>query len=208
MNQLKTIRIIAWLAIAALGIWLFVKPPISPNGAQEAPVPIMDVKEPFLMVNQKGKPVTEAFVTGKPSMIFFGFTHCPAICPGAMADMGIWLEKLGKDASRINPVFVSVDPERDDVKRLSSFLKSYDKRITGLTGTPEQVAAITKAYGIYYKKMPPMNSENGEGSDYMVDHSASIYLYDKNRRLISTIDTLENRDIAFAKIKKLIGENQ
>lgn len=203
MNHLKTIRMIAWLIIAVLGIYFLVKPPASMNSAPETPALVTDVTQPFTLVDQNGKAVTESFVTGKPSMIFFGFTHCPAICPGAMADMGIWLDKLGKDASRIKPVFVSVDPERDDVKRLKTFLKSYDQRITGLTGTPEQVAAAAKAYGIYYKKMAAM-----EDGDYMVDHSASIYLYDKNRKLVSTIDTMENRDIAFAKIKKLIDENR
>lgn len=194
---------IAWLVIAVLGIYFLVKPPATNNAVPETPALVTDVTQPFTLISQNGKTVTEGFVIGKPSMMFFGFTHCPAICPGAMADMGIWLDKLGADASRINPIFVSVDPERDDIKRLKTFLKSYDKRIIGLTGTPEQVASAAKAYGIYYKKMPAM-----EDGDYMVDHSASIYLYDKNRKLVSTIDTMENRDVAFAKIKKLIDENR
>ncbi len=193
---------IAWLIIAVLGIYFLVKPPTT-NTTQEAPALVTHATQPFTLISQNGKTVTEGFVIGKPSMMFFGFSHCPAICPGAMADMGIWLDKLGADASHINSIFVSVDPERDDIKRMKSFLKSYDKRIIGLTGTPEQVAAMTKAYGIYYKKMSPM-----EDGGYMVDHSASIYLYDKNRKLVSTIDTMENRDIAFAKIKKLIDENR
>ncbi|NDE90465.1 MAG: SCO family protein [Alphaproteobacteria bacterium] len=204
MKKLKLIRWIVWLAVAVLCAALLVGKMLT------APVSIptsvttgitAPAKRPFTMVTQQGKPFTEKELADKPSILFFGFTSCPAICPGALADMTIWLEKLGADATKVHAVFISLDPERDTVKHIASYLKSYDSRIIGLTGTPEQVAAIAKAYGIYYKKMPPMDD-----GDYMVDHSASLYLYDTNGQLISTIDTMENRDIAFAKIKKLIDQ--
>ncbi len=201
-KRLKLIRQIAWVVIACLVTWVFVSHRAEPTAAPETVQPITKVTQPFIMQTKQGKPFTEKDLAEKPSMIFFGFTHCPAICPGALADMGLWLEKLGKNSSKVNAVFVSLDPERDTPKRLAEYLKSYDKRIIGLTGTVEQSANIAKAYGIYYKKLPAM-----EGGDYMVDHSASIFLYDKDRQLISTIDTMENRDIALGKIKKLVGLN-
>lgn len=207
-NQLKTIRQIAWAIIAVLLVWFFVTHRgDSVNDSKDNIQVITSVTQPFTLQTQTGKAFTEKDLGDKPSMMFFGFSHCPAICPGAMADMGIWLDKLGKDAKRVNAIFVSVDPERDTTARLTEFLKSYDSRIIGLTGTAQQVADMTKAYGIYFKKLPPMTMGNGEEGDYMVDHSASIFLYDKNRQLISTIDTMENRDIALAKIKKLVGLN-
>ncbi|MBY0429286.1 MAG: SCO family protein [Alphaproteobacteria bacterium] len=199
-NQLKTIRQIAWALIAVLLVWFYVTHHAPPADDKDSITPITQVTQPFTLQTKTGKAFTEKDLRDKPSMMFFGFTHCPAICPGAMADMGIWLDKLGSKAKDVNAIFVSVDPERDTPARLTEFLKSYDSRIIGLTGTPEQIADITKTYGIYYKKMPAM--QDGE---YMVDHSATVFLYDKNRQLISTIDAMENRDIALAKIKKLVG---
>lgn len=207
-SQLKTIRHIAWAVIAILLVWFFVTNRGTPTSDSTNSVQVVsNVTQPFTMQTKGGKAFTEKDLGDKPSMMFFGFTHCPAICPGALADMGIWLEKLGKNAGSMNAVFISVDPERDTTARLSEYLKSYDSRIIGLTGTSQQVADMTKAYGIYFKKLPAMKMENGEDGDYMVDHSATIFLYDKNRQLISTIDAVENRDIALAKIKKLVGLN-
>lgn len=202
MMHLKLIRKIVWCLIGVLGAWLLFNLNGHLGSADNIPEPVFKITQPFVMQTQNGKSFTEKDLAGKPSMMFFGFTHCPAICPGAIADMTLWLEKLGPDASRINPVFVSVDPERDTPQRLKEFLGSFDNRIIGLTGTSQQVAQMAKAYGIYYKKMPEM-----DGGDYMIDHSASIYVYDVNRQLISTIDATENRDIAFAKIKKVIADN-
>ncbi len=201
-NQLKTIRHIAWTVIGVMLIWFFVTHQPDAPGTADAVPPLTQITQSFVMQTQTGAAFSEKDLGGKPSLMFFGFTHCPAICPGALADMGLWLEKLGSDAKQLNAVFVSLDPERDTTVRLAEYLKSYDKRIIGLTGTPEQVASIAKTYGIFYKKLPAMAD-----GDYMVDHSASIFLYDKNRQLISTIDTMENRDIAFGKIQKLLGKN-
>lgn len=202
-DQLKKIRHVAWAVIAILLVWFFVSHRAdAPEKTAETNQPLMQVTQPFVMQTPDGKSFSEKDLANKPSMMFFGFSNCPAICPGALADMGIWLEKLGDDAKNVNAVFVSLDPERDTPARLTEYLKSYDSRIIGLTGTLEQSAAIAKAYGIFYKKMPAM-----DGGDYMVDHSASVMLYDKNRQLISTIDATENRDIAFAKIQKLLGKN-
>jgi protein SCO1/2 len=113
--------------------------------------------------------------------------------------MSAWLEKLGDKAAYLNAVFVSVDPERDSVKALAAYLKNFNARITGLTGTPEQVAAMTKAYKVYYKKIPMM-----DGADYMMDHSASVYLFDADGHLVSTIDQHEPRAMGFAKVGKIV----
>lgn len=201
-NILKYVRYTAWTVVAliiAVGLGWVV--------SQQAPAPAVEqqtlnIGGAFTLVNQFGKTVTEKDFLGKPTMMFFGFASCPSVCPSTLTDMGIWLEKLGNDGNRINAVFISVDPDRDTVPRLAEYLNKFDKRIIALTGTPEQVAVMAKAYKIYYKKVPL------DSGDYMVDHSATIYLFDKNGKLVSTIDNNENRDYALAKVKKLVSESK
>ncbi len=126
----------------------------------------------FTMVNQKGKTVTEKDFLGRHSLVFFGFTHCPDICPATLQVASEAMEKLGPLADKVQPVFVSVDPERDTPEILKSYLEDFDPRLTGLTGSVDQVAKIAKAYRIYHNKVADPNSEGG----YTVDHSAYLYL--------------------------------
>lgn len=197
---MKNIRLILWLCVAVIAALLLIRfIDHSPAAVNDVSLPIAG---PFMLVNQHGKTVTEKDIQDKPSMIFFGFTSCPSVCPGTLADMTNWLEKLGKDADKINAVFITVDPERDTVKQIAEYLQHFDKRIIGLTGSVEQVNGVEKAYHIYAKKIPM------DGGDYMVDHSATIYLFDKDGKLVSTIDNMENRDYALAKVKKLVSESK
>lgn len=126
---------------------------------------------PFQLVNQDGQPVDEKMLKGKWSAVFFGFTYCPDVCPTTMTAMGAAQKLLGPKADKLQVVFISVDPERDTPAQLKTYLSNevFPKGTIGLTGTPEQVAAAGKAYRIYFKK-------NGEGSDYLVDHSTAVYL--------------------------------
>jgi protein SCO1/2 len=199
---LRIVNIVLWVLVGAAVSVLGADYLAKNKGAADAQPVIANASEiggPFDMVNTKGKTVTEKNFSGKPLMLFFGFTNCPAICPGTLGDMTLWLEKLGVNAEKIQAVFVSLDPERDTVERMAEYMQAFDPRITGLTGTPEQTARIAKAYKVFYKKMPPMH-----GGGYMVDHSASVYLFNAQGSLVSTIDANENRVMAFAKIEKLI----
>lgn len=126
---------------------------------------------PFQLVNQDGKPVDEKILKGKWTAVFFGFTYCPDVCPTTMQALGAAQAQLGPKADKLQVVFISVDPERDNPAQLKSYLSNevFPKGTIGLTGTPEQVAAAAKAYRVYYKK-------NGEGDAYLVDHSTAAYL--------------------------------
>jgi protein SCO1 len=126
---------------------------------------------PFELVDQNGQPVDEKILKGKWSAVFFGFTYCPDVCPTTMQALGAAQQQLGSKADKLQVIFISVDPERDTPEQLKTYLSNevFPRGTIGLTGTPEQVAAVGKAYRIYYKK-------RGEGSDYLVDHSTPVYL--------------------------------
>lgn len=126
---------------------------------------------PFQLVDQDGKAVDESVLKGKWSAVFFGFTYCPDVCPTTLQALGAAQQELGSKADKLQVVFISVDPERDSPEQIKTYLTNevFPKGTIGLTGTPEQVAAVAKAYRAYFKK-------NGEGEDYLVDHSTAIYL--------------------------------
>ncbi|MEO0618953.1 MAG: SCO family protein [Pseudomonadota bacterium] len=127
---------------------------------------------PFRMVSHKGEAVTHKTLEGRHTLMFFGFTHCPDICPASLQVTSEALELLGDTAKDVQPVFVTVDPGRDTPEVLKSYLEDFDDRIIGLTGTEAQTNTIAKAYRIYHAKVADPNSEGG----YTVDHSAYLYL--------------------------------
>ena len=137
---------------------------------------------PFQLVDQDGKATTEKVLKGKWSVVFFGFTYCPDVCPTTMAALGQAQDRLGPKAKDLQVIFVSVDPERDTPAQLKTYLSndSFPKGTIGLTGTPDQVAAAAKAYRVYYQKA-------GTGSDYLVNHSTAAYLMDPKGRFARVI---------------------
>lgn len=154
---------------------------------------------PFTLTGSDGKTVTDKSFAGKPFAIFFGFTRCPEVCPTTLARMASLREQLGKDGDKFEIVFVSVDPEHDKPADIGSYISLFKTPIHGLTGTDAQLAAIEKAYGVYVKKVPL------EGGDYTVDHTAAIYLMDRQGRFVTTIDYHENDRVALEKLKRIIA---
>jgi protein SCO1 len=129
---------------------------------------------PFTLVDQTGKTVTERDFRGKYMLVFFGFTHCPDICPTELQVMAASLDELGPKAEKIVPIFITLDPERDTPEVVADYVKNFDPRFVGLTGSPEAVAAAAKAYRVAYSKVKPEGSTDDQ--NYSVDHSALIYL--------------------------------
>ena len=123
----------------------------------------------FALVDGNGRQVTDQTFRGKWLMVFFGYTHCPDVCPTTLSDIAQALDQLGPLASQIQPLFVTVDPERDDPATMRDYTQAFGTRILGLTGSPAQIAAIAKAYHVYYAKHP-------EGTGYSMDHSAIVYV--------------------------------
>jgi protein SCO1 len=134
---------------------------------------------PFQLTDQAGQTVTEQNLKGKPTLIFFGFTHCPDVCPTSLFEISEVLKAMGKDADRVNALFVSVDPERDTAAAMKDYLSSFDPHLKGLTGNPEAVAKVLSAYRVYSKKVPLKDG------DYTMDHTALVYLMDRDGRFVS-----------------------
>ena len=135
----------------------------------------------FTLVDQNGRTFTDADLEGKPSLIYFGYTFCPDVCPTSLLLMETAAEKLGPDGpKKINLVFITIDPDRDKPELMKGYVTSFGPTIEGLTGTPEQVAAAAKAYRVYYQKVP-----GKDGAPYLMDHSSVIYLLDRHGRFVT-----------------------
>ena len=153
---------------------------------------------PFHLEDQNGKPVSDVDMKGGPFLVFFGFTHCPDICPTTLFEISQIMEKLGKDADRAGALFITVDPERDTPAALKDYLSNFDPHVRGLTGDPAAINAAIKAYRVYAKKVP---LENG---DYTMDHTAVVYLMDKNGRFVTPFNTKQSADEAAALIRRYL----
>ena len=133
---------------------------------------------PFRLIDQNGRAVSDQDLKGHPFLVFFGFTHCPDVCPTTLFEVSEVLRALGPDADKVNALFVTVDPERDTPDKLKDYLASFDPHLRALTGQPPAIDAIAKAYRVYVKKVP---QENG----YTMDHTAIVYLMDKDGRFVA-----------------------
>jgi protein SCO1 len=153
---------------------------------------------PFQLVDQSGATVTEKNLQGKPSIVFFGFTHCPDVCPTALFEMSEILRAMGKDADRVNAYFISVDPERDNKEAMKDYLSSFDPHLKGLTGDPEAVAKVLSAYRVYAKKVPLKDG------DYTMDHTALTYLMDRDGKFVAPFNLNRKPEEAAADLKKYL----
>ena len=159
-------------------------------------LPQIKLGAPFTLVDQNNTPITEAAFSGKPFVLFFGFTNCPEVCPTTLFELTKWFDTLGDEAKDVRGFFVSVDPERDTPDILNTYLSSFP-RITGITGDPLEAEKLRTAWKIYAKKVPL------EGGGYTMDHTASIFLIKADGSLMGTIAYGENADTAIAKLKRL-----
>ncbi len=153
----------------------------------------------FSLVDTNGKRVTAQDFRGKLMLVFFGYTHCPDVCPTGLQNLAEVLDKLGPVANQVTPVFISVDPERDTPAALSGYVKNFSPRIAGLTGTPDEVASAAKAYRVYYRKA------DGGAGDYTVDHSAFVYLMDRDGNYITHFVFNTSADVMVEEIKKHVA---
>lgn len=136
---------------------------------------------PFTLVDQTGKTVTDQDFRGRYMLVFFGFTHCPDICPAELQVMSAALDALGPKADSVVPIFITLDPERDTQAAMAAYVKNFGPRFVGLTGSSEQIAAAAKAYRVAYSKF----QQDKTSSDYSIDHSALVYLMGKNGEYIT-----------------------
>jgi protein SCO1 len=154
---------------------------------------------PFQLTDQSGQTVTEKDMQGRPTLIFFGFTHCPDVCPTSLFEISEVLKAMGKDADRVNAYFISVDPERDTDAAMKDYLSSFDPHLKGLTGSPDAVAKVISGYRVYAKKVPL----KGEG-DYTMDHTALVYLMDREGKFVSPFNLKRTPEEAAGDLKRYL----
>jgi protein SCO1/2 len=198
---MSTIRLVLWIAvaIALFGLGAIAVSGYSLRSGGAAFQQGKPLGGAFSLVDQHGEPITEAIFRGKPSATFFGFTHCPDVCPTALMEMTKLADELGPDADKLRFVFVTVDPERDKPQVMSDYISAFSPHIIGITGEPNAVNAMTRDYKIYSRKVPV------EGGDYVMDHTAAMILQDANGNFYGTIATGESHETALAKLKKLVA---
>jgi protein SCO1/2 len=159
------------LGLAALAVAAFVT-------LRDSDAPgISSIGGPFTLSASSGKTVTQKDFAGEPTLVFFGYTHCPDVCPATLFELSEALRALGPE-KKAAALFITVDPERDSPEVLKEYLSSFDPRIVGLTGSREAIDSVLKEFRVYSRKVP------GEGNDYTMDHTALIYLMDKQWRFV------------------------
>jgi len=192
-RTLRNFRIVLWalvvvVAIGATALYLL-RPPARPLGVTGTP---------FTLTATTGETFTQEDLIGEPSLVFFGFTNCPDVCPTTLAETTMWKEQLGLTAEDLRVIFVTVDPERDTLEMVRGYLAGWDPQIIGLVGDEAQTEAAKSAFGVFSEKV-------GEGEFYTVNHTALVFLVDANGTFQGTIAYEEPTESALGKIRRLVA---
>ncbi len=178
------LRIIRWSAVGLLAVLAIVWGGVWLSGTTLTPSAIgvpghVQVGGPFTLTDTHGQTVTDATYRGRWMLVYFGYTYCPDVCPTELQAVAAGLDDLGPLASKVAPLFITIDPDRDTQATLADYTKLFDDRLVGLTGTPAQIAAVARAYRVYYAKVTPK-----DGSGYLMDHSSFLYLMGPDGQLL------------------------
>ena len=191
MND-KTTRILLIFAAFLSGLVVVFVAILFVTGRTSSSIGVAAVGGPFHLEDQSGKVVTDQDLKGKPYLVFFGYTHCPDICPTTLFDMSQVMKQLGPDADRTGALFITVDPERDTPAVMKDYLSNFDPHLRGLTGDQAAIGAAIKEYRVYAKKVPLKDG------DYTMDHTAMVYLMDKNGNFVAPFDVSNQKPEAAA----------
>jgi protein SCO1/2 len=153
---------------------------------------------PFQLLDQNGKTISNEDLKGHPFLMFFGFTHCPDVCPTTLFEVSEVLKQLGPDGGGARALFVTVDPERDTPAVMKDYLSSFDPNLVGVTGSTDAIAKTLKAYRVYSKKVPT------EGGEYTMDHTALVYLMDKQGRFVAPFNLKRRPEEAAADLRRYL----
>jgi protein SCO1 len=199
MVNAKASRIALILGAFLAGLVLFLGAIFLVTGLSPSPnAGIATIGGSFHLVDQNGKPFSDQDMKGKPYLVFFGYTHCPDICPTTLFDMSQLFRKLGPDANRAGALFITVDPERDTQPVLKDYLASFDPHLRALTGDPKAIDQAIKDYRVYAKKVPL------QGSDYAMDHTAIVYLMDKDGNFVAPFNMQRSADAEAADLRRYL----
>jgi len=188
---------IGGLAVTLFIGWWRVDGPGAPEPVAQRPLPLTQME--FQMTDQGGATVGPASLLGNPSMVFFGFTYCPDVCPTTLSDISGWLDDLGDDVADMNVVFITVDPERDTVVAMAEYVSYFHSAIQGWSGTLDETARAAAGFRAIYEKVAV------EGGNYTMNHTASVFVFDAEGEFASTIDYHEQREFAVPKIRRVLA---
>lgn len=189
--------LVAMFGVALFLGWWQVDGPGAERSVGKRPMPLSSMD--FSLVDHQGNDVGPNTMLGKASLVFFGFTYCPDVCPSTLIDIAGWLDEIDKAAERLNVVFVTVDPERDTPAVLAEYVSNFHPVIRGWSGSSTQIRQMADSFRVFFEKVP-------SGSDgYVLNHTASVFLFGPDGDFVSTIDIHEPRDFAVPKIRRAIG---
>jgi protein SCO1 len=194
----RNVRILLTLGAFCAGLVFCFGVVLLVSGRLSAPStpPTAAIGGPFSLTDQDGATVTERDFRGRPFLVFFGFTHCPDVCPTTLHEVSQIMLQLGPDAGRMRAAFITVDPERDTPPTIKDYLSSFDSRIKGLTGDVAAITAVAKAYRVYFKKVPL------DPGGYTMDHTAIVYLMDKEGRFVAPFSLKRTTEASAAELRK------
>ena len=198
---MRGVRIVLWVLVgfALLAFaFLMLRPAPRPT-VQSQPLQLSSIGGPFTLTGSDGKPFASSSLAGKPYAIFFGFTHCPDVCPTTLARMVRLRQQLGAGDRPFEILFVTVDPKRDGPAEVGKYAELFDSPVTGLTGSPAQIEQAKKQFGIFSQQVP-----DGSGG-YSVDHTATVLLFDRQGKFTATIAPEEQDSAALAKLRRISG---
>jgi protein SCO1/2 len=197
--NLKQLRLGLWLLVGlvAAGLVVFLWKGAVPEEPSFSQTSMATIGGPFTLTASSGKPFSSTELNGKPAAVFFGFTHCPDVCPTTIARLTKLRRELGKGDDALSIVFISVDPERDTPAEVDSYMKLYDTPVIGLTGTAAQIEQVKKQFGIFSRKVEQ------PGGSYSVDHTATVILLDRNGQFTATLSPEEGNDVALDKLRRI-----
>lgn len=204
MKGIRIFQIAVWCLVAIVGAWLLVFGNVlspRPSATTGSETSISVIGKPFELTSHNGQAVNNGTLKGKPYLAFFGFTHCPDICPTTLFELTDLMNELGPVADRINVAFISVDPERDTQEMLKQYMTAFDSRIMALRGSPHQTEVALKAFAAYAKRVPT------EAGNYTMEHTAGVYMMDTNGTFKGTLDMHEGREVRLHKIRNLVARS-
>lgn len=201
MKGLRLFRAAAWAAVAvAAGLFIGFsglltgqqtdRPVVSSSG-------VAAVGGPFKLTSHSGEVFDSGRLAGKPYLVFFGFTHCPDVCPTTLLELADLMKELGPAADRLTVLFITVDPERDTQELMAQYIASFDDGFIGLRGSQDEIDAVVKAFAAFARKVPT------EGAQYTMDHTAGVYLMDAKGAFSGMLDMHEPRRTRLEKLRRL-----
>ena len=179
--------------------WWQVDGPGATEVIGQRPLPLSQME--FELTNHKGDAVGPETLIGRPSMVFFGFTYCPDVCPTTLSDISGWLDDMGEEAADMNVVFITVDPERDTVAAMADYVSYFHPAVRGWTGTEDEITRAAEGFRATYTKVPT------DDGDYTMNHTTSVFLFAASGRFVTMIDYHEPREFAVPKIRRALQED-